>query len=107
LPDQQFANPIGSGLIGSTTSRTSIGISLLNSAIDLAFPTAGLHNEDTVEFFTGRDLSRLGALKAKSGNMDYGKKDPSLGWRYTDAFPWLASRQGEPNGLPVDEYSCK
>jgi glycerol transport system substrate-binding protein len=41
--------------------------------------------------------------------MDYGKKDPSLGWRFTDA--WLsmagAGSKGLPNGLPVDEWGIR
>jgi glycerol transport system substrate-binding protein len=43
------------------------------------------------------------------GNMDYGKKDPSLGWRYTDAWMSMAGMGdvGEPNGLPVDEWGIR
>ena len=41
--------------------------------------------------------------------MDYGKKDPSLGWRFTDA--WLsmagAGDVGIPNGLPVHEWGIR
>ena len=41
--------------------------------------------------------------------MDYGKKDPSLGWRFTDA--WLsmagAGDRGLPNGRPVDEWGIR
>jgi glycerol transport system substrate-binding protein len=41
--------------------------------------------------------------------MDYGKKDPSLGWRFTDA--WLsmagAADKGIPNGMPVDEWGIR
>jgi glycerol transport system substrate-binding protein len=41
--------------------------------------------------------------------MDYGKKDPSLGWRFTDA--WLvmagAGDKGLPNGKPVDEWGIR
>ena len=40
------------------------------------------------------------------GHMDYGKKDPSLGWRFTDAWFSVAGGgdKGLPNGLPVDEW---
>src|SRR5260221_6591160 len=42
-------------------------------------------------------------------HMDYGKKDPSLGWRFTDA--WLsmagAADKGIPNGMPVDEWGIR
>jgi glycerol transport system substrate-binding protein len=41
--------------------------------------------------------------------MDYGKKDPSLGWRFTDAWLSMAGNgdKGLPNGLPVDEWGIK
>ncbi len=43
------------------------------------------------------------------GHMDYGKKDPSLGWRFTDAWLSMAGNgdKGLPNGLPVDEWGIK
>jgi glycerol transport system substrate-binding protein len=41
--------------------------------------------------------------------MDYAKVDPSLGWRFTDA--WLAMAgvgdPGLPNGQPVDEWGIR
>ena len=40
--------------------------------------------EDIAEFFTRRVIDG----KKVYGHMDYGKKDPSLGWRFTDA--WLS-----------------
>ena len=41
--------------------------------------------------------------------MDYGKKDPSLGWRFTDAWLSMAGDgdKGLPNGLPVDEWGIR
>ncbi len=41
--------------------------------------------------------------------MDYGKKDPSLGWRFTDAWFSMAGGgdKGIPNGLPVDEWGIR
>ena len=41
--------------------------------------------------------------------MDYGKKDPSLGWRYTDAWFSMAGSgdRGLPNGKPVDEWGIR
>ncbi len=43
------------------------------------------------------------------GHMDYGKKDPSLGWRFTDAWLSMAGTadNGIPNGLPVDEWGIR
>jgi glycerol transport system substrate-binding protein len=41
--------------------------------------------------------------------MDYGKKDPSLGWRFTDAWLSMAGSgdRGLPNGKPVDEWGIR
>ncbi len=65
--------------------------------------------EDIAAFFTGRDLSHMGVSGPVYGHMDYGKKDPSLGWRFTDA--WLsmagAGDAGIPNGVPVDEWGIR
>jgi glycerol transport system substrate-binding protein len=43
------------------------------------------------------------------GHMDYGKKDPSLGWRFTDAWLSMAGAAdiGIPNGRPVDEWGIR
>jgi glycerol transport system substrate-binding protein len=76
---------------------------------DLGVPVNWSAYEDIAEFFTGRDLSRMGVDGDVFGNMDYGKKDPSLGWRYTDAWMSMAGMgdKGEPNGLPVDEWGIR
>src|SRR3546814_406377 len=41
--------------------------------------------------------------------MDDGKQDPSLGWRFTDAWLSMAGNgdKGTPNGLPVDEWGIR
>jgi len=64
---------------------------------------------DIAEFFTGRDLSHMGVEGEVFGHMDYGKRDPSLGWRFTDAWMSMAGMGdvGEPNGLPVDEWGIR
>jgi glycerol transport system substrate-binding protein len=76
---------------------------------DLGVPVNWTAYEDIAAFFTGRDLSHLGVEGEVYGNMDYGKKDPSLGWRYTDAWMSMAGMGdvGEPNGLPVDEWGIR
>ena len=76
---------------------------------DLGVPVNWSAYEDIAEFFTNRDLSHLGVEGTVYGNMDYGKKDPSLGWRYTDAWMSMAGMGdvGEPNGLPVDEWGIR
>ncbi len=77
---------------------------------DLGVPVNWSAYEDIAEFFTGRDMSYAGGPEdGVFGNMDYGKKDPSLGWRYTDAWMSMAGMGdvGEPNGLPVDEWGIR
>ncbi|MFN3824837.1 MAG: ABC transporter substrate-binding protein [Pseudorhodobacter sp.] len=76
---------------------------------DLGVPVNWSAYEDIAEFFTGRDLTHLGVTGQIYGNMDYGKKDPSLGWRFTDAWMSMAGMGdvGEPNGFPVDEWGIR
>jgi glycerol transport system substrate-binding protein len=64
---------------------------------------------DIAAFFTNRDLSHMDVSGEVFGHMDYGKKDPSLGWRFTDAWMSMAGMgdKGEPNGLPVDEWGIR
>ncbi|HET8792010.1 MAG TPA: ABC transporter substrate-binding protein, partial [Modicisalibacter sp.] len=63
--------------------------------------------EDIAEFFTVHVKEIDG--KRVYGHMDYGKKDPSLGWRFTDAWFSMAGAgdKGIPNGLPVDEWGIR
>ncbi|WP_206050226.1 ABC transporter substrate-binding protein [Oceaniglobus ichthyenteri] len=72
---------------------------------DLGVPVNWSAYEDIAEFFTGKTIDGQEVY----GNMDYGKKDPSLGWRYTDAWMSMAGMgdKGEPNGLPVDEWGIR
>ena len=63
--------------------------------------------EDIAEFFTN-DVKTIDG-KPIYGHMDYGKKDPSLGWRFTDAWLSMAGNgdKGIPNGMPVDEWGIR
>ncbi|MBE0454457.1 ABC transporter substrate-binding protein [Roseovarius autotrophicus] len=72
---------------------------------DLGVPVNWSAYEDIAEFFTGRQIDG----QTVYGNMDYGKKDPSLGWRFTDAWMSMAGMgsKGEPNGFPVDEWGIR
>jgi glycerol transport system substrate-binding protein len=72
---------------------------------DLGVPLNWSAYEDIAAFFTGRVIDG----EAVFGHMDYGKKDPSLGWRFTDAWMSMAGMgdKGEPNGLPVDEWGIR
>jgi glycerol transport system substrate-binding protein len=77
---------------------------------DLGVPTNWSAYEDIANFFTN-EVNGDGTIDGVKvyGHMDYGKKDPSLGWRFTDA--WLsmagAGDKGFPNGLPVDEWGIR
>ncbi len=108
LPDQQFANLywFRYDWFNDEKNKTDFKEKF---GYDLGVPVNWSAYEDIAEFFTGRDLSHMGVDGDVFGNMDYGKKDPSLGWRYTDAWMSMAGMGdvGEPNGLPVDEWGIR
>jgi glycerol transport system substrate-binding protein len=74
---------------------------------DLGVPLNWSAYEDIAEFFTN-DVKEIDGVKVY-GHMDYGKKDPSLGWRFTDAWLSMAGNgdKGIPNGKPVDEWGIR
>ncbi|MBM6592489.1 ABC transporter substrate-binding protein [Microvirga pudoricolor] len=74
---------------------------------DLGVPVNWSAYEDIAEFFTN-DVKEVDGVKVY-GHMDYGKKDPSLGWRFTDAWLSMAGNgdRGIPNGKPVDEWGIR
>ena len=106
LPDQQFANLYWFRYDWFTDPaikqrfRDRFGY-------ELGVPVNWSAYEDIADFFT----NTIGTIDGQKvyGHMDYGKKDPSLGWRFTDA--WLsmagAGDVGIPNGLPVDEWGIR
>ena len=108
LPDQQFANLYWFRYDWFSDARTKEDFKK-EYGYDLGVPVNWAAYEDIAKFFTGRDMSYMGGPKSVWGNMDYGKKDPSLGWRYTDAWLSMAGEgdKGEPNGLPVDEWGVR
>ena len=108
LPDQQFANLYWFRYDWFNDQKTKDDFKA-KYGYDLGVPVNWSAYEDIAEFFTGRDMSYMGGPKSVYGNMDYGKKDPSLGWRYTDAWMSMAGMGdvGEPNGLPVDEWGIR
>jgi glycerol transport system substrate-binding protein len=108
LPDQQFANLYWFRYDWFNDEKNKADFKA-KYGYDLGVPVNWSAYEDIAEFFTGRDLSHLGVEGEVFGNMDYGKKDPSLGWRYTDAWMSMAGMGdvGEPNGLPVDEWGIR
>ncbi|UOA16721.1 ABC transporter substrate-binding protein [Sulfitobacter dubius] len=104
LPDQQFANLYWFRQDWFTDPELMAEFKE-KYGYDLGVPVNWSAYEDIAEFFTGRTIDGVEVY----GNMDYGKKDPSLGWRYTDAWLSMAGGGdvGEPNGLPVDEWGIR
>jgi glycerol transport system substrate-binding protein len=104
LPDQQFANLYwfrydwftNPGIMEDFKSKYGY---------DLGVPVNWAAYEDIAEFFTGRIING----KKVYGHLDYGKKSPSLGWRFTDAWLSIAGvgDKGLPNGTPVDEWGIR
>lgn len=104
LPDQQFANLYWFRHDWFTDSKNMADFKS-KYGYELGVPVNWSAYEDIAEFFTGREIDG----EKVYGHMDYGKKDPSLGWRFTDAWMSMAGMgdKGEPNGLPVDEWGIR
>ncbi len=106
LPDQQFANLYWFRYDWFTDPALKARFSA-KYGYELGVPVNWSAYEDIAEFFTN-DVGTIDGRRIY-GHMDYGKKDPSLGWRFTDA--WLsmagAGDKGIPNGLPVDEWGIR
>ena len=106
LPDQQFANLywFRADLFERADLKQKFKAKY---GYDLGVPLNWSAYEDIAEFFSV-DVKTIDG-KPIYGHMDYGKKDPSLGWRFTDA--WLsmagAADKGIPNGMPVDEWGIR
>ena len=106
LPDQQFANLYWFRYDWFTDPSIKARFRA-RFGYELGVPVNWSAYEDIADFFTN-DIGEIDGRKVY-GHMDYGKKDPSLGWRFTDA--WLsmagAGDKGIPNGLPVDEWGIR
>ena len=104
LPDQQFANLYWFRQDWFTNPKYMAEFKK-EFGYNLGVPVNWSAYEDIAKFFTGKVIDG----KKVYGNMDYGKKDPSLGWRFTDAWMSMAGMGdvGEPNGLPVDEWGIR
>jgi glycerol transport system substrate-binding protein len=106
LPDQQFANLYWFRY--DWFQRPDLREKFkAKYGYDLGVPVNWSAYEDIAEFFTN-DVKEIDGVKVY-GHMDYGKKDPSLGWRFTDAWLSMAGNgdKGLPNGLPVDEWGVR
>jgi glycerol transport system substrate-binding protein len=106
LPDQQFANLYW--FRADWFARKDLQDQFRRKyGYELGVPLNWSAYEDIAAFFSN-DVKQLDG-KRVYGHMDYGKKDPSLGWRFTDA--WLsmagAADKGIPNGMPVDEWGIR
>ena len=112
LPDQQFANlywfrhdwftrkDIKEKFHSYTVKKYGSA-----GAYELGVPINWAAYEDIAEFFSRTAIDG----KKVYGHLDYGKKSPSLGWRFTDS--WLAiagvGDKGLPSGSPVDDWGIR
>ncbi len=106
LPDQQFANLYW--FRQDWFSRPDLRERFQKKyGYELGVPVNWSAYEDIAEFFTN-DVKEIDGVRVY-GHMDYGKKDPSLGWRFTDAWLSMAGvgDKGLPNGKPVDEWGIR
>ncbi len=106
LPDQQFANLYWFRY--DWFKRPELRAQFKQKyGYELGVPVNWSAYEDIAEFFTN-DVKNIDGVRVY-GHMDYGKKDPSLGWRFTDAWLSMAGSgdRGLPNGLPVDEWGIR
>ncbi|OYX50805.1 MAG: ABC transporter substrate-binding protein [Alphaproteobacteria bacterium 32-64-14] len=106
LPDQQFANLYWFRYDWFSDPKNKADFKA-KYGYELGVPVNWSAYEDIAEFFTGRMIDG----KQVYGHMDYGKKDPSLGWRFTDSWLSMAGNgdktNGHPNGFPVDEWGIR
>ena len=106
LPDQQFANLYWFRYDWFTDPDIKAGFEEIYG-YPLGVPVNWSAYEDIAEYFSEHVKEIDG--QAIYGHMDYGKKAPDLGWRFTDA--WLsmagAGDKGLPNGVPVDEWGIR
>ena len=106
LPDQQFANLYWFRYDWFSRADLQAQFNKIYG-YELGVPVNWSAYEDIAEFFS-EHVQEIDGERVY-GHMDYGKKDPSLGWRFTDA--WLsmagAGDAGIPNGLPVDEWGIR
>ncbi len=109
LPDQQFANLYWFRYDWFSDPEIQKQFKDIYG-YDLGVPVNWSAYEDIANFFSN-EVNGDGTMDGTKvyGHMDYGKKDPSLGWRFTDAWLSMAGGgdKGIPNGLPVDEWGIR
>ncbi len=114
LPDQQFANLYWFRIDWFTDPFIMEQFEAIYG-YPLGVPVNWAAYDDIANFFTnevrGTEDDEPGFINGVKvyGHMDYGKKDVSLGWRFTDAWMSIAGMGdvGLPNGLPVDEWGIR
>ncbi|OQY58802.1 MAG: ABC transporter substrate-binding protein [Desulfobacteraceae bacterium 4572_88] len=74
---------------------------------ELGVPVNWSAYDDIADFFTNK-VKEIDGVRVY-GHIDYGKKSPDLGWRFTDAWLSMAGTgdKGIPNGKPVDEWGIR
>ena len=74
---------------------------------ELGVPTNWTAYEEIAEFFT-EHVEEIDGEKVY-GHMDYGRRDPSLGWRFHDSWFSMAGMgsKGLPFGNPVDDWGIR
>ena len=104
LPDQQFVNLYWFRYDWFTDPAIQEAFRA-EYGYELGVPLNWAAYEDIAAFFTGREIDG----QTVYGHLDYGKKSPSLGWRFTDAWLSMAGTgdEGIPNGVPVDEWGIR
>lgn len=114
LPDQQFANLYWFRYDWFTDPFIMQQFEEIYG-YPLGVPVNWAAYDDIANFFTnevrGTEDDEPGHINGEKvyGHMDYGKKDVSLGWRFTDAWMSIAGvgDVGLPNGIPVDEWGIR
>lgn len=114
LPDQHFANLYWFRYDWFTDADIQAQFAAIYG-YPLGVPVNWAAYEDIAHFFTyevrGTPDDQPGYINGVKvyGHLDYGRKSPSLGWRFTDAWLSIAGvgDVGLPNGVPVDEWGIR
>ncbi|WP_253939560.1 ABC transporter substrate-binding protein [Halomonas sp. THAF5a] len=106
LPDQQFANLYWFRY--DWFQREDLQNQFRERyGYELGVPTNWTAYEEIAEFFT-EHVGEIDGTKVY-GHMDYGRRDPSLGWRFHDSWLSMAGMgsPGVPFGNPVDDWGIR
>lgn len=106
LPTQQFANLYWFRYDWFNREELQVKFKKIYG-YDLGVPKNWSAYEDIAEFFSFH-VKEIDGVRIY-GHMDYGKYDPSLGWRFSDSWLSMAGMgdKGLPNGLPVDDWGIR